>query len=87
MYLFVTYDVKQERCSILMKVLRKYLFHINESFFEGELSEKLFKELKEEIEDIIDKEYDSVIIYTLPSKNAYHEEILGKIRPDKFILM
>ena len=38
MYVICTYDVAEKRCVKVMKVLRKYMFHVQNSVFEGELT-------------------------------------------------
>ena len=46
MYVICTYDVAEKRCVKVMKVLRKYMFHVQNSVFEGELTASKFNELK-----------------------------------------
>ena len=50
------------------KLLRRYLHWVQNSVFEGELSEGKLAELKFKLSLIIDPEVDSVIIYTLWGK-------------------
>ena len=38
MYIICTYDIKEKRCPKVMKVLRRYMFHVQKSVFEGELT-------------------------------------------------
>ena len=38
MYIICTYDVKSKNCPKFMKLLRRYLFHVQKSVFEGELT-------------------------------------------------
>lgn len=73
MYIICTYDVENKHCSKFMKVLRKYLFHVQESVFEGELTPKQYKKLADEINKMITED-DHVIFYY-----AYnHKQILKK---------
>lgn len=52
---------------------------IQNSVFEGEITEANLLLLKRELEDIIDKNYDSIIIFILRTK--YDEKIiLGRIK-------
>ena len=39
MYIICVYDVKEKRCQKFMKLLRKYLFHVQNSVFEGTLTQ------------------------------------------------
>ena len=43
MYIVLVYDIGEERVARIMKVCRKYLNHIQNSVFEGEISVANFK--------------------------------------------
>ena len=55
MYIICTYDVKSKNCPKFMKLLRRYLFHVQESVFEGELTPAAYKKLTKELEKIKQK--------------------------------
>ncbi len=74
MYYIVSYDIDSKRCPKVMKILRKFLFHTHNSVFEGELTNKEFKLLTEEINKIINKETDSIIYYKISSIKAISKE-------------
>lgn len=80
MYVIVVYDVGEKRVSKMLKLCRQYLCWVQNSVFEGELSEVKLKELKLKMEDLIEKSEDSVILFT--NKIAYNmdKQILGKER-------
>lgn len=68
MYVVLVYDVSQEengarRWSRIFKICKKYLTHIQNSVFEGELSKAQLAQLQKELNEYIDKELDSVIIF------------------------
>lgn len=68
MYIVLVYDVSQEengarRWSRIFKICKKYLTHIQNSVFEGELSKGQLAQLQKELKEYIDKELDSVIIF------------------------
>lgn len=65
MYIILVYDIKEERVSKVMKICRQYLNHIQNSVFEGEISTANFKKLQIEINKVIKKDFDSVIIYKI----------------------
>ena len=67
MYIIVSYDVNKKNCEKVMKVLRQKLFHIHNSVFEGEISEKSFQDLKGQLSKIINEESDKIIFYVIPS--------------------
>ena len=49
MYLIISYDVESDYCNKILKILRKYLFHVHNSVFEGELTDKQKKELENQL--------------------------------------
>lgn len=65
MYIILVYDIREKRVATIMKICRKYLKHIQNSVFEGELSSVNFKKLQIEINKSIKVNEDSVIIYKL----------------------
>ncbi len=86
MYVIMVYDVGVERVNKILKIGRIYLTWIQNSVLEGEISEADLIKLKKKLSDIIDKEKDSVLIFTLNTK--YNEKIVigtNKNEPDIFI--
>lgn len=79
MYVILVYDVAQRRVGKMLKLCRQYLCWIQNSVFEGELSEAK-PELKSHIGIIIDIDTDSVIIFTNKMSYNMDKEILGKER-------
>jgi len=76
MRIILIYDVGEDRVSKIMKICRRYLEHIQNSVFEGDITDSDLKELKMKINNTINKETDSVIIFHLWSTN-YKKEIIG----------
>lgn len=76
-YIYVIYDIKEERVNKIFKTCKKYLEHYQNSVFRGELSESNILKLKNEINKIIDKNEDSVLILFSVSKNSLKTEELG----------
>lgn len=87
MYLILVYDAAPKRGTRLLKYLRTKLNWVQNSVFEGEITETSFEELKTSINSILNKEKDSVIYYTFDSKNYFERGILGveKNTTDAFI--
>lgn len=77
MYLILIYDIKEERVNKILKICRVYLNRIQNSVFEGEISESNFKKLKFELNKIVDKKYDSIMIFNMRTNLAFKREILG----------
>jgi CRISPR-associated protein Cas2 len=73
----VVYDINEKRVAKVLKTCRKYLFWVQNSVFEGEITQAKLLQLKSELESIIDEEEDSIIIYTFASSWYTQREILG----------
>lgn len=77
MYLIIVYDINVGRVNKVKSFLRQYLFWIQNSVFEGEVSESEFKLIHDGLISIIDEEVDSVIIYKLRMAELLNREVLG----------
>lgn len=77
MYVIIVYDVNVERVNKVKSFLRQHLFWIQNSVFEGELTNSEFKKVYEGLIEIIDMECDSVIIYKLMMEESLNREVLG----------
>ena len=77
MYVILVYDVNVERVNKVKSFLRQHLFWIQNSVFEGELTNSEFKKVYEGLMEIIDTECDSVIIYKLMMEESLNREVLG----------
>lgn len=87
MYLIISYDVESDYCNKILKILRKYLFHVHNSVFEGELTDKQKKELENQLNSIIkNNTSSSIIFYSLPSSKPLNKEIIGKKINNKTII-
>lgn len=76
--MILVYDINEKRVQKVLKICRKFLHWVQNSVFEGEITEaKLFK-LKQQLNHVIDPEEDSVIIYTFLTEKYSRREILGK---------
>jgi CRISPR-associated protein Cas2 len=74
--IILIYDINVERVSKIMKICREYLEHIQNSVFEGDITDSNLKELTTRIKQIINPDTDSVIIYKFWNEN-YKKEIIG----------
>lgn len=77
MLVILVYDIGEKRVGKILKIARKYLYHVQNSVFEGEISEANLKMLKKELFKKIDKEEDSIIIYKFRTTKYYDREIYG----------
>jgi len=77
MFVILVYDVGEKRVSKVLKKCRQYLYWVQNSVFEGEITPAKLKMLKEELKRIIDKTEDSVIIYNLRTTRYTSREVIG----------
>lgn len=80
MYIILVYDIKEKRVAKMLKLCRKYLNWIQNSVFEGEITDVKLKELKLSAEEIMDKKEDSLIIFSSRQERWLTREIIGKER-------
>ena len=77
-YVFLFYDVEEERVQKVFKICKKYLTHFQKSVFRGEITPSNIIKLKSDLNKIIDKENDTVCIIKLMNGKAFGEDIIGK---------
>lgn len=80
MYYLIVYDVDVKRVNKLHKYLKRYLNWIQNSVFEGELGDADYVAVKKRINEIIDKNTDSVLIFKFRDKYSFEKEVVGKER-------
>jgi CRISPR-associated protein Cas2 len=78
MYYIAVYDVTAPaRGAKLLKLLRKYLHHVQNSVLEGELTEAQYAELRFASAAIVDEEEDSLILYCVGHQKWMRRDIIG----------
>lgn len=82
MYVILVYDIGEKRVGKMLKLCRKYLNWIQNSVFEGEISEVKLKELLFTAEEIMDEETDSIIIFKSRNEKWLEKEVIGKEKND-----
>ena len=87
MYIILVYDMGEKRVAKMLRLCRKYLNWIQNSVFEGELSDVKLKELKIQAGEIMDKNEDSLIIFSNLWDKWMDREVIGKERSsiDQFL--
>lgn len=80
MYVILMYDIGEKRVGKMLKLCRKYLNWIQNSVFEGELSEVKIEELKILAKRIMDEETDSLILFKSRQEKWLEKEIVGHER-------
>lgn len=89
MYVILVYDINLEQkqgqkiLRNVYKICKKYLVHIQNSVFEGELLESQLIKLKSELNQYIRDDKDSVIVFKSRNKRWMEKMFFGKIEDDK----
>lgn len=83
MYIILVYDivVDDEGKRILPKVFKcckKYLSHIQNSVFEGDMKKSQLAALKAELQKLIRKDKDSLIVFSSRDQKWLQKEFWGK---------
>lgn len=87
MYVILVYDISfeeygQKVLSKVFKICKKYLHHVQNSVFEGDLTEYQILALKAELNVHVRKNLDSIIIFKSRNKKWLDKELWG-IQEDK----
>jgi len=77
MYVILVYDVGEKRVGKMLKLCRKYLHWIQNSVFEGEITEVKLKELIHAAKKIMDEDDDSIIVFKSRDEKWLNKEIIG----------
>ena len=77
MFVILVYDVNEKRVAKVLKKCRQYLNWVQNSVFEGEISDSNLAKLKMELSRITNSSEDSVIIYNLRTTRYYSRDIMG----------
>jgi len=83
MYAILVYDISgedngQKILGKVFKTCKKYLTHIQNSVFEGEITEGQIAKLNAELDKLIRKNIDSVIIFKSRNEKWLDKEFWGK---------
>ena len=87
MYVILVYDCGEKRVGKMLKLCRRYLNWIQNSVFEGNITEVLLKKLKDEAKEIMDEEEDSLIIFASRQEQWLEKEVRGQknVEIDNFL--
>lgn len=78
MYCILVYDIQEKRVARMLKLCRQYLNWIQNSVFEGEITEVKLKELLVKSRNIMDEDNDSLIIFTSRNEKWLEKQVIGK---------
>ncbi|MEM4729993.1 MAG: CRISPR-associated endonuclease Cas2 [Thermoplasmata archaeon] len=77
MYAIIVYDVAVERINNVRGFLKQLMNWVQNSVFEGELTESEFMRVQKSLNEIIDKDEDHIIIYLMAGNKYLNKVELG----------
>ncbi|PRY39964.1 CRISPR-associated Cas2 family protein [Spirosoma oryzae] len=77
MYVILVYDMGQKRVGKMRKLCRRYLNWIQNSVFEGEMTEVQLKELLYEARQLMNEAEDSLILFKNRDQKWLDKQIVG----------
>ena len=80
MYVLLVYDVEVKRVGRVHKFLKRHLNWVQNSVFEGELTDAQIEEVRVGLNRVLDKEIDSVLIYTAREERWLYKQVIGRER-------
>ncbi|MFZ4861326.1 CRISPR-associated endonuclease Cas2 [Sphingobacterium sp. Mn56C] len=78
MYVILVYDVTDKKVTKMLNLCRRYLNWIQNSVFEGEISEVKLQELLTKAKLFMDNEKDSIIIFKSRQLKWLEKQVIGK---------
>ena len=82
MYVLLVYDVEVKRVTKVHKFLKRHLHWVQNSVFEGELTDAQLETIKAGLRRLLSADADSVLIYTAREQRWLARETLGHERSD-----
>jgi len=79
----IVYDISVERVAKVCNFLRRYLVWVQNSVFEGELTDRQFTDVEYGLKKIIKKDKDSVRFYIIRSQDLVKVGNMGIEKADQ----
>jgi CRISPR-associated protein Cas2 len=77
MYVILVYDFGEKRVGKMLKLCRKYLNWIQNSVFEGEITDLQLKQIEASAAAFMNPDEDSIIIFSSRSQMFMDKRIIG----------
>lgn len=78
MYVILVYDIGEKRVGKMLKLCRRYLHWIQNSVFEGELTEVQLRELEHEARQLMRLAEDSLIVFKSRDAQWLEKSVIGR---------
>lgn len=82
MYVLLVYDVEVKRVTKVHKFLKRHLHWVQNSVFEGELTDAQIEAVKVGLKRLLSDETDSVLLYTAREQRWLAREVMGRERSE-----
>ncbi len=82
MYVLLVYDIEVARVVKVHKFLKRHLHWVQNSVFEGELTDAQLETVRAGLRRLLSNDADSVLIYTAREQRWLKRETLGKERSE-----
>ena len=82
MFVIIVYDMGVERVTKICQYLRRSMDWVQNSVFEGELTDAEFKRIQHDVKEIMEADVDSVRFYTFRTKEQVKIETMGVEKAD-----
>lgn len=76
-YVVVVYDMQAERTRLMLKFLRRYLTHVQNSVFEGEVTKGDLETIRNRTREMLEPG-ESTIIYRMSSEKYVDRTVVGE---------
>ena len=76
MYIILVYDIDQSRVVKANRLLKAYIMWIQNSVFEGEISDSTFERMMKKLEKLI-RDRDSVTVCKFRAKSYFEKQTVG----------
>ncbi len=80
MYVLIVYDIEVARVTKVHKFLKRHLHWVQNSVFEGELTDAQSEVVKSGLERLMNDDTDSVLMYTARDQRWLTRSVLGHER-------
>ena len=75
-YVIAVYDVQADRTRLFRNYLRRFLIHVQNSVFEGEVTEGELERMRSHLDDLLEPG-ESTIIYTVSAESYVDRTVFG----------